>query len=280
MSYQNPTQECYGDNGTPSQPQPLNNPNVGISNSSRGHGTTLSEITSKLRFLNCAASLFIVVFHTLPRVMNPIKLAVLLSHPMQLILEIVLGYCALILFVCEARIPLLGRHVLEVNRRYFRIDFDTARGRVLVLIIMTGTYAMVQYLMFHHGSYSSDTLSVHGGTNADPPSMINSTSFDNISISNATSSNGTIHMSTPESHNTVRHKTNFIPLTIVLSAIVSPTMPLIIYTLYIMQIYPDYVCLRAYPESSEATSSTFQSVNTRNIGYQNLNPPSWAQPVV
>jgi hypothetical protein len=282
MSYQNPTQEHYGaDDGT-SQQQHLLNPNVGIPNSSRGEGTTLSEISSKLRFLNCSASLFVILFHSLPRILNPIRLAVLLASPIQLISEVVLACCALSLLLVEARIPMLGLKALEIVRRGSKIDLDTARGRVVMLVIMAGSCGLIQYLLF---------VSKHGDGGRDSSPQSDSTHESNdympagniTSFNNTTSFNKTMNTMSPiNNYDGNKHQTSILSL-LIQSTIVSPTMwvliSLVIYTTYVMQTYPDYVHSRAHPEPSLVHNSSINTQN-RSVGYQNSGIPSWAQPAV
>lgn len=266
MSYQNPTQECYGGaESTSNQGQRLLNPNVGVSNSSRGEGTTLSEIISKQRFLNCSASLFVLLFHSLPRVLNPIRMTLLLGSPIQLILEMLLFCCAFSLLVVETRIPMVGSRMLEIVRRS-KIDLDTAKGRVSLLLIMAGTCWVIQYLSHSPKRGMGSTDSALAG---------------NTTISNSTLANGTLDS---EIHLINGNKNISIPFAIVQCAVFSPTMwvliSVIMYTLYIMQTYPDYENARSYLEETNFSTSSSQSKSSESFGYQNVNAPSWAQPVV
>lgn len=281
MSYQNPTQECYGADNAPSQNQQLLNPNVGVPNSSRGEGTTLSEITSKMRFLNCSASLFVILFHTFPRVINPIRFAILLASPIQLVLEIVLASCALSLFVVEARVPVIGQRVLEIVRRT-TIDLDAAKGRVTILLSMAAACGMIQYFVYvsKHGQSGVDDAAT---SSIDTSPIINSTFIENATTSNTSLENRVDSASNVSSPSITHHQTN---LDIIFHCtIVSPTMwiliSLIIFTLYIEQTYPEYACARGYPDTPGASSANVNATNTnRGGGYQNSGVPSWAQPTV
>ena len=264
MSYQNPTQECYGAEGTSNQEHRLLNPNVGVSNSSRGEGTTLSEITSKLRFLNCSASLFVILFHSLPRVLNPIRLALLLASPIQLILEFVLFFCAFGLFVVEARMPVIGSRMVSIFRKS-KMDLDTGKGRVSLLLIMIGACWTIQYLS--HSSKNGKGL-------------VDSKPIGNATISNSILINGTTgHETLPAGDS----KSISIPFVILQCALFSPSMwiliSLIVYTLYIMQTYPDYETSRAFLEETNLPPSSSQYKSSGSVGYQNVGAPSWAQPV-
>ena len=74
------------------------NVNIGVGNSARGFGTTTSELILKFRFLNCLVCLLIISFHTLPMILNPIHLTLLLSSPMKLLLELMAALLAVLYF--------------------------------------------------------------------------------------------------------------------------------------------------------------------------------------
>ena len=276
MSYQNPTEESYGTDTLSSSQQQNLLPNVGISNSSRGQGTTLPEITSKLRFSNCGASIFIVLFHTVPRIVNPIRLAMLLASPVQFVLELVLGCFALSLFFVEARIPIIGERVLDLVRRC-KIDLDVARGRMTVLMIMTGACGMIQYLNYV-SKYGGDEYIPLVPDDTGGESNANSTIVANATLSNPTmdTSDTAISVDIDDGSKRRAHSFVFIILYCIISA---PTMwilvALMIYTLYIMQTYPDYEHSRAYVEPSESGGI---APNTGSDGYQTAGAPFWAKP--
>ena len=273
MSYQNPTEESYGTDTVSSQNLL---PNVGISNSSRGQGTTLPEITSKLRFSNCGASLFLVLFHTVPRIVNPIRLAMLLASPLQLVLELVLGCFAFSLFVVEARIPIVGERMLELVRRC-KIDLDLARGRMTALMIMTGACGMIQYLIYD-SKHDGDEYIPLVPSNTGDESNTNSTMVGNATLSNTTmdTSDTAISVDIDDGSKHRDHSFAFVILYCIISA---PTMwaliALMIYTLYIMQTYPDYEYSRAYAEPSESGGVTS---NRGSDEYQTAGAPFWAKP--
>lgn len=239
-----------------------------------------------MRFLNCSASLFVIVVHTLPRVVNPIRLVVLLASPVQLILEILLGCCALSLLALEARIPIIGQRILEITRRS-AIDLDSPKGRVAVLTIMTVTCGMIQYFMYvsKHGQSNAENSSlvdVAADRSVDTEGIANSTSDEIASTSNATALANADASSSISNHHTTWQANTFL-YTVIQSSIISPSMwvlvSLIVYTMHIMQIYPDYVHARAYPEPSNGSAANV--VNASGVGgYQNLGAPSWAQPTV
>jgi hypothetical protein len=209
--------------------------------------------------------------------LNPIRLTVLLASPAQLILEVVVASCALSLFIVEAGIPFIGQRVLDSMRRIF-IDLDVAKGRVTVLMIMVVACGVVQYLVF---------VSKHGGdANATgTESIVNATFAGNATTSNVTSSNSIPDTSSQmNSRENKEHHGNILSV-MIQCVIFSPTMwvliSVIVYTLHIMQTYPDYVYKRAYPEPSDLDRVSMASTsNATGSGlYQNVVTPSWAQPV-
>ena len=123
-----------------------NNINVGSSNSARGGGTTTAELVAKFRFLNCAVCLFILLFHTLPILLNPVRLTLLATSPTRLILECIVGILSLCLLLIEARIPFLGEKAVKLVRG-IGVDLDVARGRVLALVMMSGSIFLTNYLL-------------------------------------------------------------------------------------------------------------------------------------
>ncbi|KAL7522337.1 hypothetical protein ACHAWX_007025 [Stephanocyclus meneghinianus] len=305
MSYQNPTrpatQESYGeDDATTSSHQrllPSSNqssnlatPNVGVSNSSRGQGTTLSEIASKLRFMNVAASMFVILFHSLPIAMNPFRLTSLLASPIRLVLEAILAILSLALFVVEGQIPFVGQKVLDLMRgnHYQRkfLDIDTASGRLNVFMIMAGACGLINYLTVDSRLHNVATR------NYDSHEEVMDSTFSNATFANASAIDNRMIDSRSNNNKNISgsHESfGFFLYILVRCTIFSPTMcflvSLVIYTIYIMQTYPDYVHLRAYPEPSlsESTASRERAVavnyREEGSGYQS-SAPSWAKPVV
>ena len=139
--------------------------NIGVPNSARGDGTATAELVAKLRFLNCAACLFILLFHSPPLLLNPVRLTLLVSSPVRMVLEILVALLALFLLLVEARIPILGERVLMLMTKLSVgscqcIDLDVARGRVLALSIMGSCLVLINYL----------ALAASGGVPSSAPS--------------------------------------------------------------------------------------------------------------
>ena len=228
--------------------------NVGASNSARGDGTTAAELVTKFRLLNCGACLFIILFHTLPIIFNPIRLTVLISSPVRLILELIVGILASFLFLVEARVPILGEKVLILMRKFAvgrnqYIDLDVARGRALVLMIMGGSLGLINYLA-HNGVSSSKS----GGETSDEISIPSSNITDSAN-DDASANNGDVSVSADFSVSTL-----FI---IIQSTVFSPTTLIVFilsaYTLYVLNSFPEYAESRAYSiqdESDTAAAST------------------------
>ncbi|KAL7535245.1 hypothetical protein ACHAWF_005102 [Thalassiosira exigua] len=266
MSYQsNPgraVQESYDDaSANDAGTGPLL-PNVGASNSARGEGTTAAELVAKFRFLNCSACLFVLLVHTLPIALNPIKLALLVSSPLKLIAEVILGLLALLLLAVEARIPILGEKALTVTngiavggRRC--MDLDTARGRVLALTLMAGSLGLINYLaMAVHKAPSSpdnreDASEIESGEAPEPSS--NNTDAGIV--------DDTIDAGDNEAPASVL-------LVIMHCTVFSPTMWVLLlllgYTLYVVHAFPEYAQSRGYSTQDEAPTQT--NASTR---------PSW-----
>lgn len=109
------------------------NVNVGASNSARGEGTTTAELVTKVRSLNCTTCLIVLLFHTLPIVLNPIRLVLLIASPARFIMEIAVALLALVVFMVDARIPVFGEKVILFVRGFAMggihfIDLNTTKG--------------------------------------------------------------------------------------------------------------------------------------------------------
>jgi hypothetical protein len=296
MSYQNPTravQESYGAEEPTTTLSSLlsktssgpTNPNVGVSNSSRGQGTTLSEIVSKMRFLNCVSCLTIIIFHSTPLLLNPIRLTVLIGSPLRLVFEVTLAILALSLFVVEARIPIVGQRVLDwirgssdENVARDKLDLDTARGRMTVLVIMACVCGLINYLSADVGGVSDANL-VHNQDAAMDSQSANATLASNRIDTEAAA---------PINTNTSSSDTFAMLSVIIQCTVFSPSLCLLVsliaYTSYIMQSYLDYVHWRAYPEPSSHSvisggANSARSSGGGTGGYQ-TSAPSWAQPTV
>ncbi|KAL7532879.1 hypothetical protein ACHAXR_006649 [Thalassiosira sp. AJA248-18] len=282
MAYQtNPgraVEESYGNDNDSSAisgrllPDSGINVNVGASNSAAGEGTTTAELVAKLRFLNCAACLFIILFHSLPILLNPIRLTLLLSSPMRLILEAIVGILALFLFLVEARIPILGEKVLILMRGLAVgtsqcIDLDVARGRVLALVIMGGSLGLINYLS-HDGISSSKS---DAGPNSDEASIPSANVTD--------SGNGDMGAYS-------ENVSASIFFTIIQCTLFSPTtliaFSLAAYTLHVMHTFPEYGQTREYSiqDGLDTTAASAASAGpswvsnvggfARGNGYQNV----------
>lgn len=243
----------------------IGNVNVGRSNSARGEGTTTPELVTKVRSMNCAASLSVLIFHTLPRVLNPIRLVMLISSPIRLIIEILVASLALSLLLVEARIPVFGEKVISHVRGISAggihfIDLNVASGRVLALSIMTGLLALANLmtmgffstLSFGHGQPPSE---YYDPTNA---TAVNNTQSDfGKNISNASPGPS--------------------PLFIFIQCVFfSPTIVLmfmlIMYTLYLMQYFPEFARSTAYESLSSSSGS---DASTTITPVTDSGRPSW-----
>lgn len=250
----------------------LSDVNVGASNSALGEGTTTSELLSKLRFLNCVACLFIILFHTLPILLNPIRLTLLVSSPVRLILELIVGILALFLFLVEARVPFLGEKVLIFMRKFavggFQcIDLNVATGRVLALTIMGCCIAMKNYLALHiqDGGVPSNKSGGDTDTEPIPDEISNSTTASNITddMGGNENTSGNDDMMIGNSSSTL--------LIILQCTVFSPSVVIMLllagYTLYITHTFPEYAQERAYSIENDE--------NDRTITGAASTGPSW-----
>lgn len=258
----------------------IGNVNVGVPNSARGEGTTTAELVTKVRSLNCAACLTVLIFHTLPRVLNPIRLVMLIASPIRFLLEISVALLALFILVVEARIPVFGEKAIVFMRGFgYRghpsIDLNVARGRVLALIIMGGLISLVNMLTL--GVFSPPSF-------GEPPStgeLMNTTT----AVNNTQTDVGMASSSTagPSAFFIIIQCTFFSPIIVMLFLLIA-------YTLYLMHNFPEFAQSMAYeslPQSGSnnagATitpvadsgrpswvSNIFSNVNARGEGYQSL----------
>mmetsp|Transcript_41939 Transcript_41939/g.75573 ORF Transcript_41939/g.75573 Transcript_41939/m.75573 type:complete len:275 (+) Transcript_41939:78-902(+) len=231
--------------------------NVGASNSARGDGTTAAELVTKFRLLNCGACLFIILFHTLPIIFNPIRLTLLISSPVRLILELIVGILASFLFLVEARIPILGEKVLILMRKFAvgrnqYIDLDVARGRALILMIMGGSLGLINYLA-HNGVSSSKS----GGGASDeisiPSSNVTDSANDDASANNRDASVSTLFI--------ILQCTVFSPTTLIVFILSA-------YTLYVLNSFPEYAESRAYSiqDGSDTAAASTGPSWVSNVG--------------
>jgi len=256
------------------------NVNVGYANSSRGFGTTTSELILKFRFLNCSVCLLIISFHTLPMILNPIRLTLLLSSPMKLLLELMAALLALSLFLVEARIPILGEKVLLLMRkislgRVKLIDMNTARGRVIALTLIGLCLGLVNYFALDISAASESTDS--RGEDETIPAIIVSNDMNVTTNTNITDvSNNTTTYAEPdhEETNTTVSKEQSMSMLFIIFQCTSPSIWIIIaligYTIYIMNEFPEIQLEKAYEiEESDQILTPVSSSGpswTSNVG--------------
>ncbi|KAL7457526.1 hypothetical protein ACHAWC_009122 [Mediolabrus comicus] len=294
MAYQSASrpaaQESYGaDNDAHSSS------NIGLSNSARGEGTSLPEMVAKLRFFNCTVCAYIIVFHILPILLNPIKLALVLKSPIRLILEIIVTLLSVALFTTESRMPIFAEKLLHFLSRKCRLpistggnrgrgmkllDLDVARGRVVCITVMTLCIGMVNHLNSKPHSGTGTTASnnvdnvvdndVHesmiNGTNSSSPALFNETTATAVTAETAT---GDIQ----DENNNNTAILGFLSA-VFYSTVFSVTMwfllTLLVYNLYVMKEYPSYAEYRAFPHvqqqrnDDEALSPTAANSSRRS----------------
>jgi len=233
--------------------------NVGMSNSARGEGTTTSELVATFHRLNCGACLFILAFRAAPIVFRPTRLALLLSSPARLILELIVVSLVLCLLLVEVRVPVLGEKALLLVRRLAVggrqcLDLDTARGRALSWAIVGVSLGLSNFLAARTGVAS-------GGGVADsviaPANITNSTNEGGASSDDAAVAASAL-------------------LIIAQSIPLSPTTLLALllsgYTSVTIHTFPEYAEAREYSteEASESTDSQ---------KYSSFAPQSWVSNV-
>jgi len=256
-----PVQESYGGAESSSSSS-----NVGLPNSARGEGTTASEMATKLRFFNCVACTYLLLFHVLPLAMNPVRLALLLKSPVRLVLEAIVAIVAISMLITEAQVPIFAEKILVLFQKcrvgnVQLIDLDVARGRVVAIVVMTMAIGMMNHLNSH---YSSSSGHIDNST-ADPTAVddvvdeMNSTAATNetmTGIDNITISSHPVSTYSNDNHNAI---IGFILATIY-STIFSLSMwillALLIFTLYVIREYPSYAEYRAFPHVHDDGSSS------------------------
>ena len=209
-----------------------NNINVGSSNSARGGGTTTAELVAKFRFLNCAVCLFILLFHTLPILLNPVRLTLLATSPTRLILECIVGILSLCLLLIEARIPFLGEKALYLVRG-IGVDLDVARGRVLALVMMSGSMLLTKYLWYKGEGVSASNASDDTST---------------IPVANNVTDSGDVDTSGAAGDNVTGSAILVILQCIIFSPSILIVFVLFVYTLFTMHNFPEYASAREYPD--------------------------------
>lgn len=250
MSYQSnpnrPVEESYASSGAALLPgSGSGNINVGASNSARGEGTTTSEICAKLRFLNSGVCLFIILFHTLPIALNPVRLTLMVTSPIKLILELIVSPLAVFLFCVEARIPVLGEKVLRVMQKFAVggnqfIDLDLAGGRVTALMIMGASLGLINHLAMP--AKSSGVSPTESFDEPDPSTNTTEIGNDDASTNNGNASASVLF--------TIIQCTVFSPTTLMVFTLAA-------YTLYVMHTFPEYASSREYSiqDGSESTAT-------------------------
>lgn len=285
-------QESYGaDNDAHSSS------NIGLSNSARGEGTSLPEMVAKLRFFNCTVCAYIILFHILPILLNPIKLALVLKSPIRLILEIIVAMLSVSLFTVESRMPIFGEKLLHFlfrkcrlpistggNRGMQLLDLDVARGRVVCITVMTLCIGMVNHLNSkpHSGTGTTASNNVDNvvdndvqesminGTNSSSPALFNETTVTEVTAEAAT---GDIQ----DENNNNTAILGFLSA-IFYSTVFSVTMwfllTLLVYNLYVMKEYPSYAEYRAFPhvqqQDDEALSPAAAANSSRRSWVSNI----------
>jgi len=256
------------------------NVNVGYANSSRGFGTTTSELILKFRFLNCLVCLLIISFHTLPMILNPIRLTLLLSSPMKLLLELMAALLALSLFLVEARIPILGEKVLIMTRKISLgnvklIDVNIARGRVIALTLIGLCLGLVNYLTLDISAASESIDS--SGDDETIPAIIVSNDMNVTTNTNITDMSNTTTTYTEPDHeetNTSVSKEQSMSMLFIIFQCTSPSIWILVvligYTIYIMNEFPEIQLEKAYEiEESDQILTPVSSSGpswTNNVG--------------
>lgn len=295
MAYQSASsrpaaQESYGaDNDAHSSS------NIGLSNSARGEGTSLPEMVAKLRFFNCTVCAYIILFHILPIVLNPIKLALVLKSPIRLILEIIVAMLSVFLFTTESRMPIFAEKLLHFlfrkcrlpistggNRGMQLLDLDVARGRVICITVMTLCIGMVNHLNSKPHSGTGTTASSNSVDNVVDndvqESMINGTNSSSpaaVELFNETAATAvTAEAATGDIQDENNNNTAILGFlsAIFYSTVFSVTMwfllTLLVYNLYVMKEYPSYAEYRAFPhvqqQDDEALSPTAANSSRRS----------------
>ncbi|KAL7438659.1 hypothetical protein ACHAXM_007372 [Skeletonema potamos] len=256
-------QESYGTDARSSS-------NVGLPNSARGEGTTTSEMVAKLRFFNCTVCAYLILFHFLPLVINPIRLAFLLKSPTRLVLAVLVGTISFSMFTTEAQVPIVAEKILYLFRKcrvgnMQLLDLDTARGRVVAITVMTMAIGMMNHLNSHPSSSSHNPMVSSDPTkmddNAQQSMIVNWTNSSAATLNETTTSTGfddlTSYPGVP-SYSDGNAAIGFL-FAFVHSTIFSFTMwmllALLSYTIYVIVEYPSYSEHRAFAHVQDDTSS-------------------------
>ena len=218
--------------------------NTGQANSGRGEGTTTPELVAKFRFLNVSVSLAVLLFHTLGMILNPVKLAFLLSSPARVLLEAAAAALALALLVVEGRVPLLAERVLR------RVDLDSAGGRAAALAGAGACIVASCYLARGGGAGPAAAVdplgpAVDGG--ADGATTVTG----NYTAANATGTDGLgVEDDLLEGSDGVQQPAGSVVAAVMGCALLSPTALIVLaasaYTVRIMYVHADFAEHRHY----------------------------------
>ncbi len=240
-------------------------------------------MVAKLRFFNCTVCAYLILFHFLPLVINPIRLALLLKSPARLVLEVLVGIISISLFTTEAQVPIVAEKILYLFRKcrvgnIQLVDLDVARGRVVAITVMTMAIGMVNHLNSHPASTSHNTVVSSDPTtmdeNAQQSIIVNGTNSSAATLNETTTSTGindvTSYPGTP-SYSDGNAALGFL-FAIVYCTIFSVTMwmllALLSYTIYVIVEYPSYAEYRAFPhvqdDSSRSSGAALSSASSRS----------------
>jgi len=185
------------------------------------------------------------------------------------------GVLAVCLFCVEARVPVLGDKMLRLLARGGEtpcIDLDAARGRVLALMIMGGCLGLINYLG-HENNGDTTNGGMHsgegsGGDGVWIPSS-NATDFgeDYSTSSRKVDDHGSAHH---------MHLLYIIVHCIVLSPNTLIVFALAGYTLYVMNVFPEYAEVRAYSIQEEFDRSSAAGASSTTT---TTTVPSWVSNV-
>lgn len=234
-------------------------------------------MVAKLRFFNCTVCAYLILFHFLPLVINPIRLALLLKSPARLVLEVLVGIISISLFTTEAQVPIVAEKILYLFRKcrvgnIQLVDLDVARGRVVAITVMTMAIGMVNHLNSHPASTSHNTVVSSDPTtmdeNAQQSIIVNGTNSSAATLNETTTSTGiyvvTSYPGTP-SYSDGNAALGF------LFAIVyghGMLLALLSYTIYVIVEYPSYAEYRAFPhvhdDSSRSSGAALSSASSRS----------------
>ncbi len=240
--------------------------------------------------MNVGTCAFVLLFHTVPIILNPVRLTTLLTSPIRLILETIVTLLAFSILMVEGRIPVLGEKALLFMRNIILgkagLDLDTAKGRVIGLTIMAVAIGTINYLIIvskRGATYGNDVTVSDAGSTATDNDMITA----NVNSTGVSENDGALDS---ESLFSSIVSSTFAFLFLVLRCSVSsPTIwviaAVITYTIYTMSAFPEYSRSRGYPNIETKNTGGGSADTNYNIqgrtsdGYQTVPTPSWAQPL-